>query len=1109
MKFSAGYANTNNNFCIVNLHKKKELELQDKQIIAILSNILQRGVPTIPSKYIQNNLSINNFTPTNDFIPLISKEKPTWTYSIKGGDNGYNPALQFFNSLNKYFPEFPFLQQLILPEAYIKEILPNTSDKFISQQVDFYLPQAKLVIEIDGSHHQSQCIHDEKRNSHFAKNGIKTTRISTADLQNEKNLKIKIDEIKSCLNSANDFKKYKHIDYAQYRSELQLTSICRMQILFLQLLNLGYISLNEIDWKFSIASEQENNLKFAFEDLMLWFENLYSLQNISFTHPKILFVNQDGIKVDFDIFKRYDDNCKTENTIFVRTDYFDDNNYFKISSASSIIYDIKEKQKENTLRFFIENIFDKKDFFSGQLSIIVSALKGENTIGILPTGGGKSLCYQFASLLQPGISFIISPLKSLMVDQKENLDKIFFSNTAYIISGEKTREERERVQYNFSKGKYLFIWISPERLQIKSFREYLISVNANYNINYAVIDEIHCLSEWGHDFRTSYLNLSKTVRDYCPTAKCIGLTATASSRVHKDIIAEFNIKDENIKTLINFDRPELTFKVIKCASREKKENVFGLIKQFQSKYKFLDETGDDSRAALIFTANVDGKYGCYFLSNEINLKYKDKANYFSGRCPTIKKKDKNENKIKVPIMENGEWDKHKLEIQNEFKNNYLPILVATKSFGMGIDKPNINLTIHYGLSASIESTYQEAGRAGRHPDKNNKAKSGCFILFSDEDDNFPFYVLDNKDTTVEEIQTAMNVIEGYNKNDIARQLYFFLNSFKGTTEEYENIKNVWQCNSGNQNTTLKIYYEKNSDTDFSKKEKAIYRLSLLDLVGDYTIEFNQHYFEVEFKNGNDKTIKSAIKKYIGKYDKELNVEEEIQKLIYERYSEKCIRFLLKWIYDNVAYERRQSLKGLRELCVNYDEENSNSPEIFKKKLIAYFEINEVTIILQHIADNPTEYLKWFEVFHRRMRKADNTVTDLGIIDKKGFEDLKEKLKRFLESYRDNTGLNFISGFVRLYLNDYENSDGRIRFESALQQIKKYDEKNQKDILQELLPLKKLTFSQKNLLSESILKNLSSDYAEWIYEMQGDNTSLNCILQKNLKKLTEVNEQIYG
>jgi len=227
-------------------------------------------------------------------------------------------------------------------------------------------------------------------------------------------------------------------------------------------------------------------------------------------------------------------------------------------------------QYATSLKYLAWNIFlqsninlreSEFDFREGQLQIITNVLSGVSTIGLLPTGSGKSICYQLAAILQPALSFVVCPIKSLMFDQKNDLNSAFFSRISHI-TGENDAEEKSEIQKEFSLGKYLFIFLSPERFQSRAFRDYFQNTRNQYLFSYAVIDEVHCLSEWGHDFRTSYLNLADTIRKYCPNVTFLGLTATASLNVIKDIQTEFDIAPQDTKTPLNYTREELEFIVI-------------------------------------------------------------------------------------------------------------------------------------------------------------------------------------------------------------------------------------------------------------------------------------------------------------------------------------------------------------------------------------------------------------------------------------------------------------------------------------------------------------------------------------------------------------------
>lgn len=1109
-KFTGNYSNTEHNFVIQNLPVKRQVPESDVQLISVLKNILLRGSPTLLSKFLQNELGIIDYYKKEDFktrVPLISQEKQNW-FSTIGGDvqNQYFPAKEFYNSIPTIFPRFPFIQNLIRPETPIAEIIEEGATDFLEQRVDFFLEAAKLVIEIDGGQHIRSATLDRKRDELFQANNIATVRITTSDLRNKTaNFLIAIKAIEKRLAEFSEsLSLYSKKQYTakEINSKLIPTAALRWQILLVSLLENGTISLTDKTWNFNILNSDVTEFaNSASKDFLLWVLNLHKLSNKKFVEPTTNITKsksfQNGfLNIDFCLLKRWtDENKNAATTIFVRTDYLQSKNYFQVSGGKPINYDLKEGTHQTALEFFLQNIFDKKSFREGQLSIICNALNRKHTIGLLPTGAGKSICYQLSSILQPGVSFIISPLKSLMFDQKENLDAAFVSNTNYI-SSDQTAAERAIIQKKFGEGKYLFVWISPERLQIKTFREYLSTVNSKFKIVYAVIDEVHCLSEWGHDFRTSYLNLARTIKKYCPDAKYLGLTATASSRVHKDIKAEFKIDDENIKSLISFDRKELTFIVKKCASNEKLHYTKQIVEDFQKENNFINIEGEEGKAGIVFTPHVNWDFGCYGIYKTFDKIYPKKVDFYSGEVPRVKV-----NGMKQPIMPEKEYDNYKINVQRNFRENKFPLLTSTKAFGMGIDKPNINLTIHFGISPSIESIYQEAGRAGRHPDKEGKAKSKCFILFSDEVNEEIKEIIESPTTTFNQLFQIQQDF-AFKGDDLFRQLFFYTESFVGQDTELNEIisftKDYFQPNQ--QKT---IHY--NGIKDKTRKEKSIYRLSLLNVVSDYTIDYVGSNFEVSFQQKTDESVFDGLHSYIFKYEPitkdELRLK--VNQLPDTNLTARSLRYLIHWIYDNIAYERRQALKGIADLCREY----KNSDD-FKRKIIAYFEVNEITFLLQHISEHPNDFQKWFDVFVKRNQMFE--VLGYVLKDKKETENLKLKLQRFLESYKNNTGLNFISGIVRLSLNEFNDQDGRTRFEQSIESIKEHFEESDIDeVISKTLEIAVLldTVGRFNL-SSSVLKYFPM-YSQQFYDVLGDTNSLDFILQLQTNRLQNINSILYG
>lgn len=1162
-KITANYSNTNHNFVIQNLEGQR-VDSGYLSVICILKNILQRGCPTLLSKYLQNEIgAIHKAKDFNNALPLIDNSLQKWDRIIRGDTKGnYYPAKEFYETLvPKYLPNYAYIQQLLIPEVPINKITQVEVDEYANQQVDFYLPQAYLIIEIDGIQHEDTLKKDFRRDKHTAKYGIKTVRIKTADLR-EGNDKFKsaIKEIENRLDtvfnrqSERREKDTTFISLNEYKTALEsginlsnpnylATAIIRFQILILELLELGKLNFDR-DWNFEIREHDISEFaELAIKDVFIWLKNLCQLQKLDWEDPSFrielinpdhLFTeNADTVKVDFSLLKRYTDEFQVNpGIIFIRTDYLDEYRYFKnanginpvfssfepydyysISTATPIKYQLKFGGKdtdERPLLFLLENIFLQEipnlNFFEGQLPIIANALARNDTIGLLPTGSGKSVCYQLAAILQPAISFVVCPIKSLMYDQKADLDLSSITRVNHITSDD-DGEDKERIQKEFGQGKYLFIFISPERFQINTFRQYFSSVNNRFNIAYAVIDEVHCLSEWGHDFRTSYLNLSNTINKLCSDFNFIGLTATASVNVLKDIQIEFGIKQENIKTPVDYTRKELEFEIIDDENN-KLNRIKELISHLQEDYEVLSPSGKDSKCGIIFTPTVNGQKGCYQLSLSLSEYFSTNVWYYSGQIP---KTDGN------PVMTQKEFDEYKKEIQYKYRNNEFTFLAATKAFGMGVNKPNIHYTIHYGIPGSMEALYQEGGRAGRDKEKFKTDKAKCYVLLSKSQ------VSQNtlnqcwiRETPLSRLNQIRNQIDG----DLNTNLFLFSIGLDVVKTEFSVVKKLHETYSQQGETSIVV--EGNMiGANKAKTEKAIYRLSQLGIIEDWTVDdfFGGGVFKVNYHNYSDESIRTSLLNTINKYDPDFTFEKishEPRYAVYSRilndapqeYSDfdKNILILLQWSYDNFAYNRRQSLKNIYENCCDFSE-GTISREEFKLRLENYFKFNQSSFVLQHIAENPRDFNRWFEVFYK---VEENLVTD-AFISKREQEALRDNLSRFLESYMYNTGLDFISGMLRLWLDDYENVDGRNRFESSLKEIKEFNKKDVSTILDHILKIgKNFNAKNKSNLAESLYKIL--DIENILVKIQkelGDDYSMTTILQLYNSRLQIINKKIYG
>ncbi len=338
----------------------------------------------------------------------------------------------------------------------------------------------------------------------------------------------------------------------------------------------------------------------------------------------------------------------------------------------------------------LRDYFGYDSFRTGQEKVIEKVLKGQDTLCVMPTGGGKSLCYQVPALVMEGTVLVISPLISLMKDQVDALRQAGIS-AAYINSTMTTEEYQETMDATI-RGDYRLLYIAPERLDSPAFTNRLQLMN----VPLVAIDEAHCISQWGHDFRPSYRNIRRMVSLFHDKPVVLALTATATPAVREDICAQLTI-DDSSTVMTGFERENLTFSVIKGQNREK--FVLDYVKK------------NEDEAGIIYAATRKAVDHLYEVLSKRGVKV---GKYHAGLS-----------------------DETRAEGQERFLNDETSVMIATNAFGMGIDKSNIRYVIHYQMPRNMESYYQEAGRAGR-----DGLKSDCTLLFSSQDVQTQRFLID-------------------------------------------------------------------------------------------------------------------------------------------------------------------------------------------------------------------------------------------------------------------------------------------------------------------------------------------------------------------------------
>jgi len=677
------------------------------------------------------------------------------------------------------------------------------------------------------------------------------------------------------------------------------------------------------------------------------------------------------------------------------------------------------------LEVLLQGVFAKKAFREGQYEAISEILAGQDCTVLLPTGGGKSLIYQLAGLCLPGRTIVVAPLVSLIEDQRDGMKANGIDRVVCLTSHELQSAGSDELHESVAQGDALFVLMAPERLQRRKFREALQRLTTRVPINFAALDEAHCVSDWGHDFRTPYLLVGRTLRECCGrgegggTLPLLALTGTASRAVLRDVLAQLEFGASSTGTIIKprtFDRPELHFRAVRALPSEAIGRLQGELEGLADRAgmtpgQFFRSRGTKTKSGLVFCVTVGGGFGVTSAADAGLSVLGARPNIYSGKPPVGK--------------DPQEWEVEKRENARRFKDNEDVALVSTSAFGMGIDKPNIRWVVHFGMPSSIEDYYQQVGRAGR-----DRRESNCVLILIEYDGERDRALL-AEDVSLLEMRDRVRQIGRTVGDDVTTALYFHLGSFKGIEVEVQRLMAVVdELEPGPERRDVEI-----PRADGDGREQALARLIRLGVVTDYSIP-RERSFDVVVAPLNSDTVVKSLAEYVersqpGRSTTMIEQLGDQSGLTMREVIENCARLLVGFVYETIERSRRRSIREMwlaaREAAQVPDE--GAAEELLRRRILDYLTEGDISPILESLAGDPEFKIDaWCEVLDdlyddataqemrgatARLLTADPNHTGLllaracseSLTSDRDLQDVQGNLESMFASAKDRFGLN--------------------------------------------------------------------------------------------------------
>lgn len=984
------------------------------QQLSIAESILTRGATPFCSPEIEK--ALRNAFPNASAGSGFDSDLKT----ITRGPGACSPNAPFgsdeekqFVEILKSWPETADGGWHVIPQIHLSALVPD-ADAASAERGDFLLTStdsSPILVEIDGEDHDEHQDRDDARDNSLRLVGVEVHRLPASEIRATEGPKI------SYLRSA----LAKPAEAVQENDAVTLLLTAKLahqiQIVLLEGLRGGWITLGE-RWNVGVVlpkslvgvSGMEHLVALAGDELsalLVQLSHLYDV-SISLSTPQVTILTE-GDAGNFDLIVSGADIEAGEVVSMTSPVFRLSNTLFPAEimvPLSSTAPAVIESPSRDAALWFLNYLFRKNDFWEGQWEAVRRTLRGEDSVVLLPTGGGKSMVFQLTSLLLPGRCLIVEPTIALMSDQVDNLSKVGIDRCAAISSRLRTFTERETVVRTFAAGHYLFTYVAPERLQTVQFRDALRELTVGIPVSVIVVDEAHCVSEWGHDFRTAYLNVGRISREYGASSAMIppivAMTGTASRIVLKDVQRELGITAfDAIITPDSFDRPELRYSVLRCHSDEKSRRVQGLLTRFPSDFNvahstfFDSQRGEEAFSGLVFCPHVNGDFGVVRQAEQIGGELGLPVGVYSGGPPRG--------------YNAKTWDDQKQQVERDFKRNHTNILVCTSAFGMGIDKPNIRFTVHTTLPPSIESFYQEAGRAGR-----DRHEAQCAIVVSDDDPERSRYLL-APGTPVEELARVVDSTNRYDADDILRTLYFYVGAFRGRNVEIDDldeiIRSIGDLSQRRQIPSLSWRQQSGRDLVSRERavkaqmEKALHRLVVIGVVDDYTVDFSAKEFSVRLAGATQDQTVQALEQYVGAYQARLGEQirvaaTSLRQPDHGQFVKGVCRLLVEFVYEHLELGRRAAIREM------YDATGvSADGEALRGRILAHLERSEYDDRLDTLVASPVGGLDELAYFTDEIVSPNHAAA------------LRGAVARFLESYPDVPGLLLLRGLAEVLAAD--------------------------------------------------------------------------------------------